>query len=168
MTTNVATVQFYAFCAFVLFGVVVGAVYFVAEGVTRHSVLATVVFDAFFGVITAFCAWKLNLAVNSGSANFYVALGVLTGACCCHTILSPTLDKLSQALYNLFIFNKGEQNGKIPARQKKGSDACCGSTSDCGAGADFACDVVANNNVKQKSRTTEQNVGRLQQPKNQP
>jgi hypothetical protein len=103
--------QLYVFGAFWAFATIATAVYLFAQGVVKTQ-LSKVIFDVIFSLAIVPLFLIANLHLNNGEFRLFVlfalVVGVLTSCIC----FRPTLDKLSNKLYNLFTKQKVDNNGK--------------------------------------------------------
>lgn len=103
--------QLYLFSTFWAFSTIVTVVYLFVLGFLKTQ-LSKVIFDVIFSLAIVPLFLMANLHLNNGEFRLFVLfalfLGVLTSCIC----FRPTLDKLSNKLYNLFTKQKVDDNGK--------------------------------------------------------
>lgn len=118
MTLGKGIEQLGVFAVFCVLGVVLVALYLFGYGLFR-SKLAAVIFDVLFGAAGIFATIFVNLQVNNGEFRLFIFVGMFFGGIIAYFVCKSPLDKVSNALYNLFTTKIADKdNGKNILQQK--------------------------------------------------
>lgn len=116
------------------------------------SKLPSVIFDAVFGAFFLYAVIAVNLAVNNGEFRLFVFVGLAVGAVISFLTVKSTLDKLGDALYNLFTEKLADKSDGKDIQQQKSGDSVHSGDSGFGSAALHAVGDADANGVAEPTR----------------